>query len=173
MKFYLINSNDQNISIIIYEFKKDETLDDIKQILFNDDMNSEREDEEKNLSEIFKELFSKVTKKPTKINKNIYIPLFKIISNRLVFRPSVFSNVILENEKIQKKYKINCLNYIEELTFGIDESYVMDFDVDIGENIIIQNDFIISLVNNDLIYELQIPTISTFLVQKSYWIKSS
>ena len=30
MKFYLINSNDQNISIIIYEFKKDETLDDIK-----------------------------------------------------------------------------------------------------------------------------------------------
>ena len=173
MKFYLINSNDQNISIIIYEFKKDETLDDIKQILFNDDKNSESEDEEKNISEIFKELFSKVTKKPTKINKNIYIPSFKIISDRLVFRPSVFSNVILENEKIQKKYKINCLNYIEELTFGIDESYIMDFDVDIGENIIIQNDFIISLVNNDLIYEFQIPTISTFLVQKSYWIKSS
>ena len=173
MKFYLINSNDQNISIIIYEFKKDETLDDIKQILFNDDKNSESEEEEKNISEIFKELFSKVTKKPTKINKNIYIPSFKIISDRLVFRPSVFSNVILENEKIQKKYKINCLNYIEELTFGIDESYIMDFDVDIGENIIIQNDFIISLVNNDLIYEFQIPTISTFLVQKSYWIKSS
>ena len=174
MKFYLIKSSDQNISIILYEFKKGETLDDIKKLLFN----SKNENQEKNISEVFKDIFSQVTQKPTKTNKNIYIPSFKIFSKNITFRPSVFSDVILENEKINKNYKINCLNYIEELTFGEDESFlikqnVMDFDEDLGENIIIENDFIISIVDNDLIYELQIPTISAFLVQKCQWIQSS
>ena len=171
MKFYLIKSGEQNTSIIIYEFKKNETLKDIQKILFKN------EDDEKNISEVFKELYLKVTKKPEKTNKNIYIPSFKIFANQMVYRPSVFSDVILENEE-NENLKINCLDIVEELTFGTDEPFkvqqnVMDLDEDFGDSIIIKNDFIISMVDNDLIFELQIPTISTFLVEKSSWIKSS
>ena len=181
MKFYLIKSCEQNTSVIIYELKENETLEDIIKMLINKD----EKNHEKNISEVFKDLFAKVTKKPNKINKNIYIPSFKILLNQIAFRPSVFSDVVLENE--QNKYKINCLNFIEELTFGVDESFIiqqnlMDLDNfglhsdildDFEGNIIIDNDFIMSVVDNDLIFELQIPTVSTFLVKRKYWIKSS
>ena len=137
MKFYLIKSGEQNTTIIIYEFKKNETLKDIQKILFKN------EDDEKNISEVFKELYLKVTKKPEKTNKNIYVPSFKIFSNQTVYRPSVFSEVILENEE-NENLKINCLDIIEELTFGNDEPFkvqqnVMDLDEDFGDNIIIKS----------------------------------
>ena len=75
MKFYLIKSCEQNTSIIIYELKKNETLEDIIKMLINKD----EKNHEKNISEVFNNLFAKVTQKPNKINKNIYIPSFKII----------------------------------------------------------------------------------------------
>ena len=181
MKFYLIKSCEQNTSIIIYELKKNETLEDIIKMLINKD----EKNHEKNISEVFNNLFAKVTQKPNKINKNIYIPSFKILLSQIAFRPSVFSDVMLEND--QNKYKINCLNFIEELTFGVDEPFIlqqnlMDLDNfglhndildDFEGNIIIDNDFIMNVVDNDLIFELQIPTVSTFLVKRKYWIKSS
>ena len=172
MNFYLIKSSDQNASIIIYEFKNNESLEDLLKLIYNNKIN--KNDDEKNISEVFKELYSKVTKKPIKIDKNIYIPSFKILADQLVFRPSIFSEVILENHNF-KNYKINSLNIIEELSFGIDEPFinqqnVMNLDDEFENNIIIQNDFILS---NDLKFELQIPTISTFLINKSFWIKSS
>jgi hypothetical protein len=172
MMFYLIKSSEQNTSIIVYEFKKNESLEDIKKLIATD------KNVEKNISEVFKELFSKVTKKPSKINKNIYIPGFILFLNFLVFRPSVFSEIVAKNEEDLNALKINCLNCIEQLTFGNDEPFViqqnvMDLDEDFKDNIIIQNDFILSIVDNDLIFELQIPTISTFLIKKEYWIKSS
>ena len=181
MQFYLIKACEHNTSIIIYELKKNETLEDIIKIIINKD----EKNHEKNISEVFKDLFAKVNKKPDKINKNIYIPSFKILLSQIVFRPSVFSDVVLENE--QNKYKINCLNFIEELTFGVDEPFIVQQNLmeidnfclhnnlldDFEGEIIINNDFIISVVNNDLIFDLQIPTVSTFLVKKKYWIKSS
>ena len=174
MQFYLIKTNEQNTSIIIYEFKKNENLGDIIKLISN----KNETNKEINISEVFKDLFAKVTKKPSKINKNIYIPSFKILLNQLVFRPSVFSEIILKNNENGNNYKINCLNFIEELTFGLDEPFIVqqnavDLDDDTRDSIIIENDFIISVVDNDLIYELQIPTVSTFLIKKSYWIKSS
>ena len=181
MKFYLIKSCEQNTSIIIYELKKNETLEDIIKMLINKD----EKNHEKNISEVFNNLFAKVTQKPNKINKNIYIPSFKILLSQIAFRPSVFSDVMLEND--QNKYKINCLNFIEELTFGVDEPFILQqnlIDLDnfglnndildnFEGNIIIDNDFIMNVVDNDLIFELQIPTVSTFIVKRKYWIKSS
>ena len=78
---------------------------------------------------------------------------------------------------MKKKYKINCINFIEELTFGIDEPLIMrenimELDSFINkDDITIKNDFIINLIENDLILELQIPTIATFFVEKKNWIK--
>ena len=181
MKFYLIKSCEQNTSIIIYELKKNETLEDIIKMLINKD----EKNHEKNISEVFNNLFAKVTQKPNKINKNIYIPSFKILLSQIAFRPSVFSDVLLEND--QNKYKINCLNFIEELTFGVDEPFILQQNLidldnfglhndildDFEGNIIIDNDFIMNVVDNDLIFELQIPTVSTFIVKRKYWIKSS
>ena len=76
------------------------------------------------------------------------------------------------------KYKINCINFIEEFTFGIDEPInirdnIMDLD-NFGnkDDIIIKHDFVINFVDNNLIFDLQIPTIATFFVEKKIWIKS-
>ena len=117
MQFYLIKSCEQNTSIIIYELKKNETLEDIIKML----VNKEEKNHEKNISEVFNNLFAKVTKKPNKINKNIYIPSFKILLSQIAYRPSVFSDVMLEND--QNKYKITWLNFIEELTYEVDEPF--------------------------------------------------
>ena len=108
----------------------------------------------------------------------MYIPSFKIENKQFVFRPSIFSDVILENEEIYTNYKINSLNFIEELSFGVDEPFLVqqntiNLDEEFENNIIIKNDFILNVVHNDLIFELQIPSVSTLLVKKSSWIKSS
>ena len=105
MNFYLIKSSDQNTSIII------KIMNLWQKLIYNNKIN--KNDDEKNISEVFKELYSKITKKPIKIDKNIYIPSFKILVDQLVFRPSIFSEVILENHNF-KNYKINSLNIIEE-----------------------------------------------------------
>ena len=49
----------------------------------------------------------------------------------------------------------------------------INLDEEFENNIIIKNDFILNVVHNDLIFELQIPSVSTLLVKKSSWIKSS
>ena len=170
--FYLIKNPEYNSSIIIYQLNEEQTFGDIINIF------SENNNNKKNISEIFKDIFSLVNQKPMKINKNIYIPTFKCQANQMCFRPSVFSDVILENDNLNKKYKIDCINFIEELTFGIDEPNNMKeniMDLDTFENkddIVIKNDFIINFVENNLIFELQIPTIATFFVEKKNWIKS-
>ena len=174
--FYLIKNPEYNSSIIIYQLNEEQTFGDIINIFSknNDNINNNK----KNISEIFKDIFSLVNQKPMKINKNIYIPTFKCQANQMCFRPSVFSDVILENDNLNKKYKIDCINFIEELTFGIDEPNNMKeniMDLDTFENkddIVIKNDFIINFVENNLIFELQIPTIATFFVEKKNWIKS-
>ena len=172
LNFYLIKNNENNSSIIIYELNEKQTFEDIKNLIPND-----KDNNNKNISEIFKDVFSLVEQKPIKLNKNIHIPSFKCEVNQTCFRPSVFSEVLLENDKLKKKYKINCINFIEELTFGIDEPInmrenIMELDSFINkDDIFIKNDFIINLVENDLILELQIPTIATFFVEKKNWIK--
>ena len=105
MNFYLIKSSDQNTSIII------KIMNLWQKLIYNNKIN--KNDDEKNISEVFKELYSKITKKPIKIDKNIYIPSFKILADQLAFRPSIFIEVILENHNF-KNYKINSLNIIEE-----------------------------------------------------------
>ena len=171
--FYLIKNSEYNSSIIIYELKENQSFEDIITLFSSNDNNYS-----KNISAIFKDIFSLVNQKPMKINKNIHIPAFKCEADRMCFRPSVFSDVILENNSLEKIYKINCIDFIEEFTFGIDEPInirdnIMELD-NFGEkdDIIIKNDFIINYVENDLIFELQIPTISTFFVEKKNWIKS-
>ena len=172
--FYLIKNPEFNSSIIIYQLSENQTFEDIINIFSNNDINNK-----KNISEIFKDIFSLVNQKPMKINKNICIPTFKCQANQMCFRPSVFSEVILENDTLDKKYKINCINFIEELTFGIDEpsimkENIMDLDTFVNkDDIIIKNDFIINFVENNLILELQIPTIATFFVERKNWIKSN
>ena len=175
--FYLIKNTEYNSSIIIYELKEKQTFEDIITIFSSNDNNNSNNNNNKNISEIFKDIFSLVDQKPIKINKNIYIPTFKCQANQMCFRPSVFSNVILDNNSLEKKYKINFINFIEEFTFGIDEPLILNdniMDLDSfcnKDDIIIKNDFIINFVENDLIYELQIPTIATFFVEKNNWIK--
>ena len=172
--FYLIKNPEHNSSIIIYELNDKQNFEDIINVIStNDGSNSS-----KNISEIFKDVFSLVNQKPLKLNKNIYIPAFKCDVNQTCFRPSVFKDVLLENDSLKMKYKINCINFIEEFTFGIDEPInirdnIMDLD-NFGnkDDIIIKHDFVINFVDNNLIFDLQIPTIATFFVEKKIRIKS-
>ena len=175
--FYLIHTNDDNnFSIIVIPLNENVN---IKNYVLNNS-------NEMNLSELFKNIYSEVVQKPTITKKKIYLPSFKINSEKFINKPSIYSDVIIDDQTNEKQYKINTINCIENISFGIDESLnyqqnIIDLDMtfnNIGFNIneendkiIIDKDFIFSIVNNDLIYECQIPAVSTFLVKKEDWIK--
>jgi len=166
MTFYLIKNTDQNYSIIIYELKENQDFESLQKLLISDN---------KNISEVFKEIFSKVNQKPIKLDKNIFIPLFNSENNITKFRPSCLRDVTIENN--ENKFRINCINIVEQMNLGCEESlnlqnYGIELDIfDPEDNIIIKNDFIINFVENDLLYELQIPTVASFFVDKRNWIK--
>ena len=166
MTFYLIKNTDQNYSIIIYELKENQDFESLQKLLISDN---------KNISEVFKEIFSKVNQKPIKLDKNIFIPLFNSENNITKFRPSCLRDVTIENN--ENKFRINCINIVEQMNLGCEESlnlqnYGIELDIfDPEDNIIIKNDFIINFVENDLLYELQIPTVASFFIDKRNWIK--
>ena len=176
--FYLIHTNDDNnFSIIIYPLNENQDLENLKQNIINNDT-------EMNLSEIFKIIYAEVVQKPKIINKKMYIPSFKINDDKFILQPSVFSEVGIDDDAHEKKYKVNSLNIIEEVSFGIDETLniqqnIMNLDINFvsdnldekSDSILIENDFIFSIVNNDLIYDCQIPAVATFFVKKNDWIK--
>ena len=175
--FYLIHTNDENnFSIIVFPLNENS---DIKNYILNNS-------NEMNLSELFKNIYSEVIQKPTIIKKLIYLPSFKINNDKFINKPSIYSDVIIDDQTSEKQYKINSINYVENISFGIDETLnyqqnIIDLDInfdncDLNGNeedskIIVDNDFVFSIVNNDLIYECQIPAVATFLVKKEDWVK--
>jgi hypothetical protein len=106
--------------------------------------------------------------------KKIYLPCFSINKNNFYIKPFSLNDFEFTNE--EGVQKINILNQIEQFNFGIENNLLNEkikFEQNIDEqtDIIIKNNFLITLINSDLLCDFQIPTISAFIVTKNDWIK--
>ena len=150
---YFIKSEIENISFIFYELNNNSI--DIK-LLFN---------------KILKKILIKDSDKPIKSFKKICIPSFS------------YKNNINDNEKDDKfkiiNYKMLCgnesidfcleniVNYSTKFSFPLDDNIIKNEEVKI-----INNNFIIAVLNPDLVLDYHFPSMNMFYIKKDNWIKS-
>jgi hypothetical protein len=130
--------------------------------------------EEDNIYDEFQRVYMKMNNQPLKSMKRILIPSFKIEGKNIYKKPSFLNAIQLSND--DEKYQITYLNQIEIFDFSIDKnikdkSQLLFNDINIENDIIIQNNFLLVLINTELLCDLQIPTISAFIVDKKKWEK--
>ena len=162
--FYLLHSSNENLSFIIYEFKNNMKFEDLI------------DSEENNICEIFQNIYTKLNQQPKKIMKRIYLPTFKICKSNVYDKPLFLNGIQLSNDK--GNYYIQNLNQIEDFVFGIENNKnnlinanLSLQSIDKNKDIVIKDEFLIALINADLLCDMHIPTISAFIVKKEFWEK--
>ena len=162
-KFYLLHSTNENVSFLIYEFENGDKGSFSKILNENN--------EEINITEAFKKIYMKIDQQPANVRKKIFLPSFKLEKGDLFNNPSIFQGIRLQNET--NEFLINNLNLIEKIEFGANsanEGSIIFEEDDLKEGIVINNDFLIATIHSDLLCDLQIPTVSAFIIGKDKWI---
>ena len=167
--FYVLHSTNENLNFLIYEFDESQKNPKISDLL-----NFSENSPKINVFEEVKLIYNKINQQPEKIMKKIYLPCFSINKNNFYIKPFSLNDFEFTNE--EGVQKINILNQIEQFNFGIEKNLLNEkikFEQNIDEqtDIIIKNNFLITLINSDLLCDFQIPTISAFIVTKNDWIK--
>ena len=167
--FYVLHSTNENLNFLIYEFDESQKNPKISDLL-----NFSENSPKINVFEEVKLIYNKINQQPEKIMKKIYLPCFSINKNNFYIKPFSLNDFEFTNE--EGVQKINNLNQIEQFNFGIENNLLNEkikFEQNIDEqtDIIIKNNFLITLINSDLLCDFQIPTISAFIVTKNDWIK--
>ena len=162
--FYLLHSSNENLSFIIYEFKNNTKFEDLI------------DSEENNICEIFQNIYTKLNQQPKTIMKRIYLPSFKISKSNVYDKPLFLNGIQLSNDNVN--YYIQNLNQIEDFVFGIEKNKNNLINanlslqtIDKNKDIVIKDEFLIALINADLLCDMHIPTISAFIVKKDFWEK--
>jgi hypothetical protein len=159
--FYFLRNTNDNLAFIIYELKSNSSLNN----LIN--MNSETD----NIYDEFQRIYTKMNNQSLKSMKRIFLPSFKIEKSKFHKKPSFLNAIQLSND--EGEFQITYINQVEKFNFSIDnnkKSYLF-FDNFNENDIIIKNTFLMVIINTDLLCDLQIPTISSFVVQKEFWEK--
>ena len=162
---YFTKSELDNISFIFYEIKND--------------LNINVKENENNIKLLFKKVLNKILTKdneePVKSYKKICIPSFKYKK-----RNSEKEN---KDDKRNDKLKLiehEILDYSESLYFCVENLMSNDikFSFPLAENInctndlkVIKNNFIVAVINSDLVLDYNLPSMSIFYINKDNWIK--
>lgn len=97
------------------------------------------------------------------------MPSFNITKDNYLLHPTSFSNMSIRNDDCE--YRLGKLNQFEAFSIGGDiNEGMISFDIN-EEDIVIKSDFLIAVINHDLLCDLQIPTIAAYIVKKESWIK--
>ena len=160
--FYFIRSTNDNLAFIIYELNEYSSLNN----LIN--MNSEQD----NIYDEFQRIYKNMNNQNSKSMKRIFIPSFKIEKSNFHKKPSFLNAIQLSNN--EDNYQITYLNQVEKFNFSIEKSKTgknkLLFDnLNDNSDIIIKNKFLMVIINTDLLCDLQIPTVSSFVVEKNLW----
>ena len=162
---YFIKSEIDNISFIFYEIKDDININDLEnenyiKLLF---------------SKVLNKILIKDNEEPVKSYKKICIPSF-IYKKRNSEKEN-------KDEKGKDKLKLienEILDYSESLYFCIENLSHNDikFSFPIVENTncandmkVIKNNFIVAVINSDLVLDYHLPSMSIFYIRKDSWIK--
>lgn len=157
--FYLLKTKSEKISIMLYEntnpksklcnyFNKDSS----NHLCLNDYIN-----------QIYSEM-SSVNEETIK-TKNIFIPAFTLKRNNDYNDPKVLDEFAIDTEE-QITFTIGKYVQNDNITFEkdnkVDEHFIA---FDIGEeDIVIEKEFIISVINWDTLTQFEIPSIATYIV---------
>ena len=161
IKFYLIPTKDEN-SIIISE-----VTPDIKENFISNNVN---------IYDIFRDFYQNLNLEENISNNSnqvIYIPCFNLENKISCNELNCFKDIIIKKD--DKEFK---LNYIEEnikINFKVDPNNDINFKIPNQESndIIIKNNFLIGIVNIDVLSNLSIPSILLFYVTKDQWIEKT
>ena len=159
---YFIKSEKDGISFIFYELSEDKEISNQKEIetLYN---------------KVLKKILVKDNEEPIKSYNKICIPSFS-------YKKMNNENEIYE-DKTNEKLKIidyELLYYFDEINFCLENlinndikfSFPLSKNVENYEDIkIIKSDFIIAMINPDLVLDYHLPAMNIFYINKSHWIK--
>ena len=162
---YFTKSEDENISFIFYEIKennnkKNNDINYIK-LLFN---------------KILKKILIKDSEQPIKSYKKICIPSFTY-KKRNNDKENKLEN---ENDKLQLM-KCDIWDFQESFDFCIENLSCKDikYSFPLNKNInddneikIIKNNFVVAVLNPDLILDYHLPSMNIYYISKDKWIKS-
>ena len=159
---YFIKTEKDDISFIFYELKEN------KESLEQQEINSL-------FNKVLKKVLVKDNQDPIKSYNKICLPSFS-------FKKSNTEKENFEDTKDDnlKLIDYELLNYMEEIDFCIEKlsnndikfSFPLIKNVENIEDIkIVKNDFIIAVINDDLILDYHLPAMNIFYINKTHWIK--
>ena len=159
---YFTKSENENISFIFYEI--------------NDENKTNKENDIKLLfNKILKKILIKDSEEPIKSYKKICIPSFSYKKRNTEEENKIDS----DNDKL-KIIEYNVLDYYENFDFCIENlayndikfSFSLNKNINENEDIkIIKNNFIVAVINNDLILDYQLPSMNIYYISEDKWIK--
>ena len=159
---YFIKSEKENISFIFYEIKEDK-------------QNINKQEIKSFFNKILKKILIKDNEEPIKSYKNICVPSFHCKK-----RNNEKENL---EEKLDKKLKLidyELFYYSDEIQFCLENllnneikfSFPFSKKLEGNEDVkIIKNNFIIAVINTDLILDYHIPAMNIYYIDKENWIK--
>ena len=155
---YFTKSENENISFIFYEIKENNNNiinDNYVKFLFN---------------KVLKKILVKDSQEPIKSYKKICIPSFSYKKRNTDNNP---------NDKL-KLIECDILDCNETFDFCIEKlsfndikfSFPLNNNVEDNDEIkIIKNNFVVAVINNDLILDYHLPSMNIFYINKDAWIK--
>ena len=157
IKFYLIPTQDEHISIIISEVNPN-----LKNIFFNNNSN---------IYDIFNGFYQNLTNaEENNSNKIIYIPSFNIESKLFSKEINCFKDIQIN--KNGENYKLDAIEENIKIEYKSDPNREYGFTININEKEnIIKDNFIISIVNYDILSNLSLPSIILYYITKDNWNK--
>ena len=108
------------------------------------------------------------------VQKNIFLPTSKIIQNRKLYNPKSINEIDINCDG--EDYAIEKFCYLNEMNFQPDNyKYCQEdnFHVDYNESedIFIDKDYIISVINSDILNDLNIPIVSVMVIRESDFLR--
>ena len=156
MKFYLIPTKDGN-SIIITEINNENN-----KYFINNNVN---------IYDIFRDFYQNLSEEKKENTSNvIYIPSFNMETKIICSELNCFKD--LKMIKNNKNFKICNIEEDIKIKFNYDSNQELGFKINQPEknDIIIKDNFLIAIVNIDILTNLSIPSILLFYITKENWI---
>ena len=157
---YFTKSELENISFIFYEFNEENiSINDISiKNIFN---------------KILKKILVKDSEEPIKSYKKIALPSFKFNRKSNEVNNDYNNFYIIKNEVLDEEENLefcqeNNVNKDMKFSFGIDLNKNGDENSDIK---IIKNNFVLAVLNPDLVLDYHLPSMNIFYIDKSIWKK--
>ena len=157
---YFFKSQNKSISFLIYELN----LNEENNINVNNIINIEYRN--KLFYKLLKRILTKDNDEPVKLYKKIGIPSFKSYIG--LEKESLIMNKFADYEILDGNDWFNfCIeNNSEDNLFSFPEENIINEDIKI-----INNSFIIAIINPELTVDYQIPALNIYYINKNTWIK--